>query len=165
MTRKWTGLLIEPIPELYQILVGKNRKVFSINACIADKRPIVATFKVGGALSGQKNAMDEGQKKRLNDEVPNSREILVPCFSLNTILKAIDVKKIDFFSLDIEGGEYNVLKSIDFNNVDIETFAIEHNNREVSIKLYREFFKRIRSNKYVEIKVTSQDSFFIKSPS
>ena len=162
MTRKWTGLLIEPIPELYQTLVGKNRKVFSINACIADKRPIVATFKVGGALSGQKNAMDEGQKKRLNDEVPNSREILVPCFSLNTILKAIDVERIDFFSLDIEGGEYNVLKSIDFNNLDIETFAIEHNDRKESIKLYREFFEKI--HKYVEIKVTNQDSFFIKSP-
>ena len=43
----------------------------------------------------------------------------VPCFSLVTILKAINVNKVDYFSLDVEGGESFVLKAIDFNKIDI----------------------------------------------
>ena len=129
---------------------------------------MVAKFKVGGALSGRDDAMDEKQMKRFNDETPNSKDILVPCFSLNTIMKALDVQKIDFFSLDVEGGEYDVLKTIDFNHLDIETFVIEHNARKKSIKQYKNLFEKITfkdnpSARYLEIKVTSQDSFFVKN--
>ena len=121
---------------------------------------MVAKFQVGGSLSGRKGVMNEKHKKRLELEVPINREISVPCFSLNTIMVALGQQKIDFFSLDVEGGEYDVLKSIDFNKLDIETFAIEHNAREESIKKYREFFKTFNFN---EIKVSLQDSFFIKN--
>ena len=128
---------------------------------------MVVKFQIGGALSGRKDAMDVAHKKRLKNENPIDREVSVPCFSLNTIMKALGLKKIDFFSLDIEGGEYAVLKTIDFNKLDIETFVIEHNGRSESIKKYREFFKAIRFNdnpriNYNEIKVNGQDTFFIK---
>ena len=62
----------------------------------------------------------------------------MPCFSLNTILKAINVDKIDYFSLDVEGGELEVLKGIDFHKIDIATFSVEHNNyqdQKIKIKL------------------------------
>ena len=128
---------------------------------------MVAKFLIGGALSGRNDAMDLEHKKRLKKENRIDREVSVPCFSLNTIMKALGIKNIDFFSLDVEGGEYDVLKTIDFNNLDIETFAIEHNGRSESIKKYREFFKAIRFNdnprmNYNEIKVNGQDTFFIK---
>ena len=128
---------------------------------------MVAIFQIGGALSGRNDAMDVAHKKRLKNENPIDREVSVPCFSLNTIMKALGLKKIDFFSLDVEGGEYDVLKTIDFNKLDIETFAIEHNGRSESINKYREFFKAIRFSdnprmNYNEIKVSGQDTFFIK---
>ena len=83
--------------------------------------------------------MNENHKERLEREVPINREISLPCFSLNTIMKALGHNKIDFFSLDIEGVEYDVLKTIDFNQLNIETFAIEHNGRSVKKKLSRIF--------------------------
>ena len=162
MKRNWSGLLIEPIPQLFQKLVSRNRKAFAINACIANDKPMIARFQIGDALSGRDDAMSEDHKKRLNNENPIELYVTVPCFSLNTILNALGVHKIDMFSLDVEGGELDVLKTIDFNELDIETFVIEHNARQESIKQYKELFQNISDNKYEEIKVTGQDSFYLK---
>jgi len=160
--------LIEPIPELFEQLIEKNRKAFALNACIARDKPIISRFKIGGPLSGREDVMDSKHKDRMKNEYPVDSYVDVPCFSLNTIMKALGINKIDMFSLDVEGGEFDVLKSIDFENLDIETFAIEHNARSESIKKYKEFFEKILFGnnpraKYDEIKVTYQDSFFHKN--
>ena len=157
------GILIEPIPELFNSLINKNRKNFAINACIAHSKPMVAKFRIGDSLSGRESAMDETHKKRLKNENPVDRTVNVPCFSLNTIMKALGVKKVDMFSLDVEGGEYDVLKTIDFNKLNIDTFVIEHNGRPLELSRFREFFKKIKLNNskimYSEIKVDGQDIF------
>ena len=169
LNRGWKGLLIEPIPEVYSMIIGKNRKTFSINACIAESKPKVVKFQIGASLSGRDGAMNEQHKKRLKNENPINRVIDVPCFSLNTVMKALGVKKIDMFSLDVgEGGEYDFLKTIDFNKLDIETFLIKHNDFPKELKRVRELFEHeIKLNdprrKYSEIKKNGQDIFFLKS--
>ena len=45
-----------------------------------------------------------------------------------TILKAINTNKVDYFSLDVEGCELEVLKGINLKKLDITTFSVEHNN-------------------------------------
>jgi hypothetical protein len=50
--------------------------------------------------------MDDEHKKRLKIEVPIDRSVNILCFSLYTILLALGVQKVDMFSLDVEGGEY-----------------------------------------------------------
>ena len=42
-------------------------------------------------------------------------ELLQPR-TMQSILDECEINKIDFFSLDVEGHEYNVLNSIDFKN-------------------------------------------------
>ena len=112
---------------MFNSLINKNRKNFAINACIAHSKPMVAKFRVGGYLSGRDDAMDKNHKQRVKNGFPIVHFVNVPCFSLNTIMNAIGVKKVDMFSLDVEGGEYDVLKTIDFNKLNIDTFVIEHN--------------------------------------
>ena len=41
-----------------------------------------------------------------------------------TILKAINTNKVDYFSLDVEGGELEVLKGINLKKLDITTFQL-----------------------------------------
>lgn len=43
----------------------------------------------------------------------------VQCFPLYTFLAALNVTKVDYFSLDVEGSEYYVLKNIPWEKVDI----------------------------------------------
>ena len=71
------------------------------------------------------------------------------------------------FSQDVEGGEYDVSKTIDFNKLDIDTFMIEHNGRKEDLKKFRTFFNNIKlgntQNMYSELKVDGQDTVHIKS--
>ena len=84
----------------------------------------------------------------------------VPCFSLVTILKAINVNKVDYFSLDVEGGESFVLKAIDFNKVDIESLTIEHNNQREYLDSIKEKMSDLKL--YKETKFDGQDFYYVK---
>ena len=41
------------------------------------------------------------------------------CFPLFGVLKALNVTKVDYFSLDVEGNEMDVLRTIPFDLIDI----------------------------------------------
>ena len=43
----------------------------------------------------------------------------VTCFPLFGVLKALNVTKVDYFSLDVEGAEMDVLRTIPFDDLDI----------------------------------------------
>jgi FkbM family methyltransferase len=131
LNRNWTGILIEPIPSYFKELLSKNRQVYILNACIANKHPIVARFRVSDVLSGRLSELAKGHEYRMDKEVGTGKfYVNVPCFSLNTILKAIDVDKVDYFSLDVEGGEFSALQGLDFKNIDITSLSIEYNGFE-----------------------------------
>ena len=50
----------------------------------------------------------------------------VPCFTLESMMLVLNRTTIDFFSLDVEGAELKVLKSIDFNKLNIRTLTVEY---------------------------------------
>jgi FkbM family methyltransferase len=163
LNRNWTGILIEPVPSLYQTLLSKNRNVFSINCCIAKNRPQVAKFRVYNALSGREESMSDRHKKRIDKSSLKTKNafktVYVPCFSLNTILKALNVQKVDYFSLDVEGGEYDVLSSISFDSIDITTFTIEHNGETDRKNMMIDYLMR---KNYELTKQDGQDIYFMK---
>ena len=43
----------------------------------------------------------------------------VTCFPLFGVLRAMNVSKVDYFSLDVEGNEMDVLRTIPFDDLDI----------------------------------------------
>lgn len=129
LERDWNGILIEAMPDVFKTLVGKNRRCHAINACIVGDKPRIVKFRIFGMLSGRDSQMDTAHKKRIKSESKNEKPVIVfvPCFSLKTILKAMKVDQIDYFSLDVEGGEFDVLKNLPLNDIDITTFTIEYN--------------------------------------
>lgn len=84
-------------------------------------------FRVKDALTGRDNAMSSDHKINIGKDY---KYFYAPCFSLNTMLKALDIKKVDFFSLDLEGGEYDVLSNINFEKIDITSLVIEINDKK-----------------------------------
>jgi len=123
----WTGLLVEPNKGAFNILTSKHRNAYSINSCLSTKRDsqqveFDAADVFGSILDG---------RDRLG-EVPEwyhqeiAREVVITqCFPLYSILLAIGQTRVDFFSLDIEGSEMDVLKTIPFDKIDIEILLIE----------------------------------------
>ena len=65
--------------------------------------------------------------------------IKTTCFPLHTILFAIGNPSIDYFSLDIEGLELDVLKTIPWDKVDIKVTAIEQIIHLITHKLKHYF--------------------------
>lgn len=108
--------------------------------------------------------MNEAHSKRIDNESGSNKMKLlyVPCFSLNTILKAINVNKVDYFSLDVEGGEYDVLKSINFKKTIIDSFSIEYNG---FLDAKKSVTSHLETNGYINVKTDPQDVYFTKNVS
>jgi FkbM family methyltransferase len=85
---------------------------------------------VKGALKSEEadeNHIRKGSKIQKNI-IPY--EIQVPARTLTSILDECQVNEIDFFSLDVEGFELNVLKGLDFNKYRPKYMLIEARFKE-----------------------------------
>ena len=55
------------------------------------------------------------------------------CVTLENLLKAHDVDTVDYMSLDVEGKELDILKTIDFDKVNIRCISVENNYKDPQI--------------------------------
>jgi hypothetical protein len=53
----------------------------------------------------------------------------VPCHRIDTVLNDIGVKTVDYLSIDVEGAEFEVLRGIDFESVQVNVIGVEHSPR------------------------------------
>jgi FkbM family methyltransferase len=116
----WKGILIEPNKQIFEEL-KKNRSSKNIFKNVA---LVSEDFK-------NKNEEIYLIKNNLNSKLTNvctSFNQKVVTETLNNILKEINVNKINFFSLDVEGYEQEVLKGLNLNSFDIDYILIETNN-------------------------------------
>ncbi|XP_078322677.1 uncharacterized protein LOC111104747 [Crassostrea virginica] len=104
---KWSGLLIEANPELCARIDQLKRHAWRLCACLSDSLEKVSFLK-GEALGGMEREVNEHHVKMLN----RTNRVTVPCFSLETVLDEIKTYHIDFFSLDVEGAEMQILESL-----------------------------------------------------
>lgn len=123
--RKWNGLLIEGDPSNYAELKKKNRKAFSINACLSPRKTAAKlnfnkAFNMGRAIHNEEAERWMKQVRMKKDMVQ------IQCFPLYSLMLALNRTTIDFFSLDVEGDEFNVLKTIPFDKLDIKMMTIEY---------------------------------------
>ena len=81
----------------------------------------------------------------------------MPVFKLQTILDRYNILNIDFCSIDTEGSEFNIVKSIDFNKTKIKIFSIENNYQTTEIKDFLE-----EKGYYLHTKL-EWDDIFIKA--
>jgi len=111
----WTGLLIEMDPHYYTQLLGKNRKSWSINACLSPYDYVIELPFHG----------DSGGAGRIDLTKRDSHKS-VPCFPFESIMLALNQSHVDYFSLDVEGVELNILKTIPFARIMIDMFSVEY---------------------------------------
>lgn len=164
---KWTGLCIEPMPEVFEQLKA-NRSAVCIQGCINDK-PGKAQFlritnnatKNDGPemLSGLVSKYNPKHLERITSEVAengaNTEVIEVDCYRLNDLLEQYGLYHIDYLSLDIEGGELDVLKSIDYDRFKIYIIDVENNYNNP------EFKKFLATKGFTFIKEIAGDEFYV----
>ena len=117
----WNGILIEPVATVFKELKkNRSKKNFFFQKAIRPKK-----FKKKIDLNVNFN---DTLTTRSSIDNTNRKKIKVEATSLDHILKKVKApKKIDFFSLDVEGDEFLVLKSINFKKYSFKFILIECN--------------------------------------
>lgn len=141
--RGWTGLLIEPVPEL-AARCRINRPRCMVESCAlvaseAESRNI--SIKYLGLMSQISDLHDTPSDKHHHDNVVSGfvahggrpYTVEVPARTLSSVLDSHHVSHIDLFSLDVEGYEAQVLAGIDFQRHRPEHLLVEVRN-EISIR-------------------------------
>lgn len=142
--RNWTGICIEPGPVEFEKL-KQNRTSININACVSNYDGQSEYTYIEGRsmmLSGLSEDYIESHERRIEYETDlygdKVNKIAIPVFKLQTILDNHGIFNIDYCSIDTEGSEYNIIRSIDFDKTNIKIFSIENNYGDVHIKNHLE---------------------------
>lgn len=143
---EWQGLCVEPIPEAFEELI-KNRSCICVQGCVAAESGIVDFLRLTGVstlLSGVVDKYDPKHLERIDREQSLFPEevfkniIQVNCYTLNDLLEKNKFYNVDYLSIDTEGGELSILKSIDFQKFHIEIIDVENNYDDPATRLFLE---------------------------
>jgi FkbM family methyltransferase len=111
-TLQWSGILIEPIPHNYE-KCKRSRPRSLVYNCIVSSNEEPMEIYVNGAVSSVK---DHTTAEFFNGwhRDNNVETAFIHSRRLDDILHEAHVAHIDFWSLDVEGSEYEVLKTMDW---------------------------------------------------
>jgi FkbM family methyltransferase len=143
--KNWGGICIEPNPTVYHQLVT-NRKSDNLNVCIGNEKRKVKFTQIEGyseMLSGVTEKYDKQHLERINKDLlakgGTKNEIEVDMIPLGSI-ENLKNQKIDFISIDTEGNEFDIVRGIDFNLMDIKALVVENNYKDYRVKDYLKKF-------------------------
>lgn len=143
----WSGLLVEPNPYSYKELIKKNRKAWTSNSCLSTKPyPRKAIFvdvsKSKDLLMTRKwiykgSSYELGYSLEKNDSFreyfakSSSSYFKAQCFPVISYLLALNQTSIDFFSLDTQSSEWDILKNFPFDKIKVTLMVIERSGNRI----------------------------------
>lgn len=130
----WRGINIEPLAHIFEKLKLNRPECININAAV-DTLDGYAEFSNNTGrcemLSGLKKYYNDLHIDRINRENKqyhgSVETITVKTRSLESIFSEHNVKHINYLSIDTEGAEFAVIKSINFDKVFIDVIGFENN--------------------------------------
>ena len=140
----WHGVAIEPIPSVFEKLCA-NRSCDLVQGCITPVAGTQSFLEMTGCpnmlstlSANRKGLIARRMKNNAQRHKSNIKEINVQCYTFNQIAERSQRTVIDFLSLDTEGGELDILKSINYSNYHIKTISVENNYFDRSVRKFLE---------------------------
>jgi len=141
-TNNWTGINIEPMKAEFETLKKERPNCVNLNCAVSDFNGTDEFLQISGyssMISGLKNEYDDRHLQRLDYEIKkydgNAGVITVQTRTLESIFDEYKLKSINFLSIDVEGAEFKVIKSINFNKVFIDVICFENNYKDLSVEI------------------------------
>jgi FkbM family methyltransferase len=138
----WTGVAIEPVPYIFEKLKA-NRTCNVIAGCVSPQSgkakflELIGDANMYSTLKCHNTGLTARRiKKREKKQDAQLREIEVDCYNFSELAQKFGYKDVDFLSLDTEGGELEILKSIDFDKTPVSVISVENNWRTADIQNY-----------------------------
>ena len=121
----WQGVLIEGIPELYERCRKRRRKAKVYNYALVAKDYAESTIEMHFA-DRLSVVEDVRARKTSESQAKYTYTVRVPARTLESILDELPHPlKVDFFSLDVEGYELNVLKGLNLEKYSPKYILVE----------------------------------------
>jgi FkbM family methyltransferase len=121
----WSGIAVDALPMLRRGYEKNRPRTRFFNYIVTDHADTVESFYASGPLSSTSEERVEKTSKALSGKQKVPKEIQVPTITLDRLLDENGVEKIDFLSMDIEGGEPAALAAFDLGRFRPELICIE----------------------------------------
>jgi len=163
----WTGVLAEPSPQWHNELKNNRPNTKILTDCIWKKSGEKLNFFVSdvGVLStlvdfkhSDLSTMPGNTELRIQD----GKVVKVKTISINDVMeKHLNGNAPSYLSIDTEGSEYEILKSMDFKKYRPVVLTIEHNYTNLENKIN----KLMISKGYTRVfrKVTAFDAWYVRN--
>ena len=155
----WKGIALEPSIIQFEKL-KKNRKCELINKAVSSEIKEVEFIEVTEGLT-QMSGINDNSFKRNSVIISKNNSSKTKILKLQTITFEQIVPRdidIDYLSIDIEGGEMNLLNSINFDNNNIKVISVENNIPEE--QNFKNFFNK---KNFIYFDRIGQDEIFYNS--
>ncbi len=130
--RGWSGVLVEPSPTQLR-LAEQVRRCPCLGYAVAGVAGSAEFMEVTSGftqMSGFLDSYDRDLLARVRGDARHKEVVhTLDTKPLAEILTARGISRIDYLSLDVEGGEMDILQSFPFDDFDIELWSIENNSQ------------------------------------
>eukprot|EP01036_Dinobryon_divergens_P024444 gene24444-32893_t len=166
----WSGLLVEPLkwlmPKVYEHRGAKNN---ILNACVYNRTYLSAFIEVAPSsshvqtqgfgedmFSGVKETWSHANKDWVPVDPPTNP---VPCFHAQTILDAYEITHVNYLSVDAEGADEAILRSIDWTRFSADIISFEWVEPDIYFRLEHMLYYDVG---YERIELVDRDAIFFK---
>lgn len=134
-TFEWQGAVAEPARAWHDSLYD-NRNCYISDKCIYKTDGLKISFNEAsiGELSAPMESVDGDFHARFRRD--GSQYQVETTSLVNFLAAARAPKDIDYMSIDVEGGEFDVIESFDFFEYNVGLISVEHNFSENRKKIY-----------------------------
>lgn len=167
--RGWTGMNVEPIKKVYDKLLENRPNCINLNYAICNKdgeTDFICNTGYTEMISGIKDTFDVRHERRLQRENTSyggeTKIIKIQTRKMDTICRENNLSHIHYLSIDVEGGEFEVIKSINFDNIFIDVIGFENNYNDTSIPIvnYLQEKNFVIFHKSLDIFMINKNSIF-----
>jgi len=127
----WSGINVEPNPSIYKKLQKERPRDVNVNAAVSNDSASTLSLRVykkGDGLSTLSEDIKQEYIENTTVVTKEYRDIDVKTIKLIELFENNNVFEIQFMKIDVEGYEYEVLKSNDWTKYRPEVICIESNH-------------------------------------
>jgi FkbM family methyltransferase len=141
----WDGICIEPNDIFFKELV-KNRSTNKSNELVYSENGVDLEFSLCNEASG---VIDEN----IGPFTKRAHIVTKKSVTLSSVLDTYNAPKIiDYLSLDVEGQEYNILRTFPFDTYKFRCMTVEHNAPHIGDEQQMKIRSLLESNGYRYVK-------------
>ena len=160
-------LLVEPVPYNYEVLDSEYKddpKIIICKNAIIDKSKKDFFYyvkkesitKLGKHWASQIGSFDKNhilnhKNKRFDIKEDDIETIQIEFITFDDLIKKYSIKSIDKLQIDVEGAEYKIMNSINFQKIEINKILFESKHFDgtfIEGKKLKEIEEKLKSNGY-----------------